>query len=135
MKKRLRKKNFRGEFAVWGAVVDVVRTRKAGYHVFVGEFLVEAIEKNACSVGGGGKEDRCGWMIQLGRSADGPEEKLRKVRAWLDGRDDVQSYVVGSIVDICYGPFDEPGPSEDTRPSSDQEDGEQGAPFTSLGLN
>ncbi len=113
MRKRLRKKKHIGEFVEWGAAVEIVRTQKAGFDAFLDEFLDEAIEGNGCYFGGGGKEDRLGGMIELGRSADGPEEKLRGVRGWLDTREDVQEYVTGSIADNYNGPFSEVDAIED----------------------
>ena len=52
-------------------------------------------------------EDRLHGVIELGKTPDGPEERLQKVRDWLDGRDDVERYVVGNMFDLWYGPFDD----------------------------
>ena len=32
---------------------------------------------------------------------------MRHVRAWLDARTDVAQYVVGPLVDLWHGPFDD----------------------------
>ena len=58
-------------------------------------------------VRGGGQGERCSGVIAVGRRGDPIEARVRYVRAWLDARADVASYVVGPLVDSWHGPFDD----------------------------
>lgn len=107
MKKRLEKKKHLGEFVEWGVTVAVARRRKEDFDDFLDDFIEQAIERNDCYFGGGGKEDRLEGVIELGRTSDSPEKKLKKVISWLEAREDVEKYVTGKIIDVWNGPFDE----------------------------
>jgi len=104
MKKRLRKKKHLGEFTEWGRQLVIVRNRKDGFDEFLDAFI-EAIESNGCYCGGGGKEDKSGVVVELGRRADDPDAKLSKITAWLDARPDVERWKVGEEFDIWHGDF------------------------------
>jgi uncharacterized protein YggL (DUF469 family) len=56
--------------------------------------------------GGGGKGDRLEGVIELGKACDGPEERRKEITRWADAREDVQSYVIGKVVDLWHGPFE-----------------------------
>jgi len=107
MKKRLRKKKHLGEFIEWGMPIAIARKRKEDFDNFLDDFIKQAIERNGCYFGGGGKEDRLEGIIELGRTSDSIEEKQKKVISWLEARNDVEKYATGKILDIWNGPFDE----------------------------
>jgi uncharacterized protein YggL (DUF469 family) len=107
MKKRLRKKQHLGEFVEWGVPVVIARRQQDNFDSFLDDFIQQAIEGNGCYFGGGGKEDRLEGVIELGKTRDGPEEKLTKIMSWLEARGDVQNYVLGKVVDLWHGPFEE----------------------------
>ena len=107
MKKRLRKKKHRGEFVEWGAPIAIARNRQDDFDSFLDNFIEQAIEGNACYFGGGGQADRLEGVIELGKTSDGPEARLKKVVEWLETRQDVEKYVTGKIVDLWHGSFDE----------------------------
>ena len=107
MKKRLRKKKHLGEFVEWGVPVAIARKQKDDFDSFLDDFIEQAIEGNGCYFGGGGKEDRLEGVIELGKTCDGPEERLKKIMSWLEARQDVQKYVIGKVVDLWYGPCEE----------------------------
>ncbi len=107
MRKRLRKKKHRGEFVEWGVPVAIVRTRKDAFDGFLDEFIEQAIEGNDCYFGGGGKADRLEGLIELGKTSDGPEERLKKIIGWLDAREDVETYATGNMMDLWHGPVDD----------------------------
>lgn len=93
MEKRLRKKKHLGEFVEWGVPVAIARKQKD-------DFIEQAIEGNGCYFGGGGRGDRLEGVIQLGKTCDGPEERLKKIVSWLEAREDVEKYVIGKWVDL-----------------------------------
>ena len=77
MRKRLRKKKHRGEFAERGRQLIIIRDRKDGFDEFLDAFIEEAVEANGCYCGGGGKEDKLDVVIELGRRFDDPEARLK----------------------------------------------------------
>lgn len=107
MKKRLRKKKHLGEFVEWGVPIAIARRDQDNFDRFLDAFLEQAIEKNNCYFGGGGKEDHLEGVIELGKTADRPAERLRNVLDWLDAWDDVEQYVTSNLIDLWHGPFDE----------------------------
>jgi len=105
VKKRLRKKKHHGEFTEWGRQLVITRNRKDGFDEFLDAFIEEAIEANGCYCGGGGKEDKLDFVVELGRCSDDPAARLKKITAWLDARPDVQNWIVGKEFDIWHGDF------------------------------
>ncbi len=105
MKKRLRKKRHLGEFAEWGTPISIVRTHKGDFDSFLDNFIEQAIERNGLYFGGGGKEDYLDGVIELGKKSDGPEERLKKILEWLANHKDIESYVIGNMIDLWHEPF------------------------------
>ena len=105
MKKRYRKKKHRGEFTEWGQQLVITRNRKDGLDAFLDAFIEEAIEANGCYCGGGGKEDKLDVVVELGRRSDDPAARMKRIKAWLDARPDVQSWRTGEEFDIWHGDF------------------------------
>jgi uncharacterized protein len=105
MKKRLRKKRHLGEFIKWGAPIAIVRKHKDDFDSFLDNFIEQAIERNGLYFGGGGKEDYLDGVIELGKTSDNPEERLKKILEWLANRKDVESYVIGEKLDLWHGTF------------------------------
>ena len=105
MKKRYRKKKHRGEFTEWGQQLVITRNRKDGLDAFLDAFIEEAIEANGCYCGRGGKEDKLDVVVELGRRSDDPAARMKRIKAWLDARPDVQSWRTGEEFDIWHGDF------------------------------
>ena len=105
MRKRLRKKKHVGEFAEFGCELTIERNVTTGFDEFMDAFVSEAIEANGCYCGGGGKEDRLEFVVELGRRSDNPEGRIKQIRNWLDSRQDVEDYKVGELIDLWYGEF------------------------------
>jgi uncharacterized protein YggL (DUF469 family) len=103
MKKRIRKKTHRGEFAEWGRQVVITRNRKDGFDEFLDAFIEEAVEAQGCYCGGGGKEDKLDVVVGLGRNSDERAGRLSAIKAWLDARPDVQSWKIGEEFDLWHG--------------------------------
>lgn len=105
MKKRLRKKKHRGEFTEWGRQLVITRNRKDGFDEFLDAFIEEAIELKGCYCGEGGKEDKLDVVVELGRRLDDPDDRLKRIAAWIDARPDVQSWRMGEkflpIENVC----------------------------------
>lgn len=104
MKKRLRKKKHRGEFAEWGRQIVIMRKQKVGFDEFLDAFIEEAIELNGyyCGDSDGNKLD---VIVELGRRSVDPVDRLKRITAWLDARPDVQNWRVGEEFDLWHGEF------------------------------
>ncbi len=107
MKKRLRKKKHLAEFAEYGVSIVIVREHERDFDAFLDDFILQAIERNACYFGGGGGADRLNGVIELGRMSDQSEIKLQKVKAWLAARKDVVRFATGKMLDLWYGSFED----------------------------
>jgi len=105
MKKRLRKKKHRGEFAQWSRQLIVIRNRKDGFDEFLDAFIEEAVEANKCYCGGGGKEDKLDVVVELGRRSDDPDARFNRITSWLDTRPDVKEWKTGQEFDIWNGDY------------------------------
>ena len=94
-----------GRIRRWARVGEMGRRylRIEGFDEFLDAFILEAIEANRFSCGGGGSEDTLDVVIDLGRVADGAEAGLRRVMAWLDARYDVKDYRLGPMFDLWHG--------------------------------
>jgi uncharacterized protein len=107
MRKRLRKKKHMGEFREWGVPIAVRRRHPNGFDDFLDACIAQAIEAHGLAFGGGGQGDRLTGVIEVGRMAHPVEARLQQVRRWLGARADVKQYVVGPLVDLWHGPFDD----------------------------
>ncbi len=118
MKKRLRKKKHQGEFREWGRQLVITRNRKDGFDEFLDAFIEKAIEANDCYCGGGGREDSLDMVVELGRMADDPDDRFKKITDWLDTRLDVVRYRTGPMFDLWCGSFEDiEGKIEQTGPA------------------
>jgi uncharacterized protein YggL (DUF469 family) len=107
MRRRLRKKRHLGEFREWGLTIAIQRTHPDGFDDFLDDFIAQAIAAHGFAFRGGGHGDRLTGVIEVGRTGDPIAARLHHVRAWLGARTDVASYVVGPLVDLRHGPFDD----------------------------
>jgi uncharacterized protein YggL (DUF469 family) len=105
MKKRLRKKKHLREFREWGAPLAVRRRHPDGFDDFLDDFVEQAIEAQGLWFGGGGHDDRLIGVIEVGRAYEAIEARLQPIRRWLEAREDIEAYVVGTRVDLWHGPF------------------------------
>lgn len=107
MKKRLRKKKHHSEYTEWGRQIIITRNRKDGIDDFLDAFVEEAIEANGCYCGGGGTDEKLGFVIELGRSSADSDPKLQRIVAWLRARKDVQDVKLGEPFDVWHGDFED----------------------------
>lgn len=105
MKKRLRKKEHRGEFAEWGRQLVATRNTRHDADAFQDAFILEAIEANGCCCGGCLSDDKIDVIVELGRMSEHPEATFAKVTAWLDARPDVEGWRAGELFDLWHGDY------------------------------
>ena len=105
MNKRLRKKKYLNEFSCYGLSVNVQRNTDKAFDDFNDDFVYGLIEGLNCQFGGGGSNDDFSGFVQLGNKKVALGN-LESIKQWLSERNDLQSYVLGEIIDAHYGPFD-----------------------------
>ena len=107
MKKRLRKKLHRREFAEWGCQLLATRNTKEDAEAFQDDFILQAIEANGCSCGGSLSDDKVDVVVELGKMSDDPDARLSKVTAWLESRRDVEKWTAGPLFDLWHGNYED----------------------------
>lgn len=107
MKKRLRKKKHRDEFAEWGRRLVIKRNRKDGFDDFLDNFIREAIEANGCYCGGAGEGDNLDVIVELGCRSNDPDAKVTAIAAWLTVQPDIQGWKISEAFDLWNGNFEE----------------------------
>lgn len=105
MKKRLRKKLHRGEFAILGVSLRAMFTHDltiSEFDAFVDDFIDQAIEARGLSFGGRGHPAK-GWMgviePRAGQSRVAKDD-LDWVGSWLEGRSEIQPFDFSDPWDI-----------------------------------
>lgn len=106
MRKRLRKKLHLNEFCEWGVPVGIRFTEGVDRGAFLDEFVIEGLMPRDCRFEGVLGEETLTGVVELGMIAGSSEPRVDEVKAWLDARGEV-SYVIGGLMDVWYGPFDE----------------------------
>ncbi|WP_304708958.1 50S ribosome-binding protein YggL [uncultured Rikenella sp.] len=104
MKKRLRKKFRKGEFAEFGFEVDFDYSAVAdsgNFTPFWDEF-VDRIESLGLCCGGGGAEHQSYFIDKPGRGSVSSEQRQALID-WLTNRSDVTNVVAGELRDAWYG--------------------------------
>lgn len=99
--RRLRKKLRIGEFQELGFGVTITLREgldEARLTVFWDDFIREAIERNGLAYGGG----MSGFVTTLGLGSATVSHQ-EAVLTWLRARSEVQSAVVGPLIDAWYG--------------------------------
>ncbi len=109
MKKRLRKKLYKGEFKELGFNVSFTydaATTDDGY-ALLDEFIDYALSQGLC-VGGYFGEDGCkaSLFVVSAKRGSVTEDQRQAVEAWLNGTGKITSLEVGQLRDAWYG-FDE----------------------------
>ncbi|WP_413112974.1 YggL family protein [Thaumasiovibrio sp. DFM-14] len=102
--RRLRKKLFLGEFAIFGFEVSCKMSVKDfdQYDTFIDEFIDYLDSVNLC-FGGGGLEIFEGFLCSTDRYGSTTEEDKTLVANWLQNRAEISSVEVGEIVDANFG--------------------------------
>ena len=90
-----------------GREILIFRNLSDGLDEFLDAFIEEAIEANGCCCGGGGTAEKLSFVLELGRRWDIPDDRLKRITAWLNGRTDVQSWKVGEEFDLWHGDYED----------------------------
>ncbi|MCU0749423.1 MAG: YggL family protein [Akkermansiaceae bacterium] len=105
MKKRLRKKLHRGEFAIQGISLRASFTHDlttTEFDAFVDDFIEQAIEARGLSFGGGG-DPATGWNGVIEPKAERSrveQDDLEWVGLWLGGRGELRAFEFSEPWDI-----------------------------------
>ncbi len=105
MKKRLRKKLYKGEFQELGFSLRL-RIRpgldETAQERIFDAFLLEAVEARRLAFGGGGQEGAWdGFVTRTGRGSASEEDRAALTH-WLDDRPEVEDYAIGPLIDAWY---------------------------------
>jgi uncharacterized protein YggL (DUF469 family) len=106
VKKRLRKKNHRGEFQEFGfrvrfRIASALSCTERDRLLWDG-WIIEAIEGNDLSFGGGGRDVWDG-LVTLSGHGSATEEHRQILSRWLAANPLVLEYTVFPLVDAWYG--------------------------------
>lgn len=105
VKKRLRKKKHKGEFAEFGRKLVVKRNTDNDFDTFLDRFI-DIVEKSGCSCGGGGGDDYLDMVVQLGRRQQNPDQRIKAIESELRKDATIASIQIGEEFDLWYGDFD-----------------------------
>jgi uncharacterized protein len=110
MRKRLRKKLYKGEFKEMGFYVRFRLPEDLGEEdldVFLDRFLTEVIEAHELDFGGGGHHEWQGFIV-TNRRGSATEEHRRQVDGWLGSHPQVLEHEVSELRDAWYDSRDWP---------------------------
>lgn len=104
MKKRLRKKFHKGEFAEFGFEISFYYPAASDpdkASQFLGEYI-DLIEEAGLECGGGGAEHQSYFITKSGRGSV-TEKQRETVNAWLEHHPDICNVMAGEMRDAWYG--------------------------------
>lgn len=102
MKKRLRKKKHRGEFAEFGRQLLIRKNAPQDQDAFISWFIQDVIEDNGCACGGSILPESVDVIVELGRRSENPEEKKNSILRSLNEHPDIVSVQFGEEFDLWY---------------------------------
>jgi len=102
--RRLRKKLFVDEFAVYGFEVTITFADfdENTFDAFLDEIVEFVVSKNLIIGGGGGVDEFEGFISSNDRYGSATEEDRNAVSSWLEGQSIIQSVEVSELVDANY---------------------------------
>ena len=100
--KRLQKKLYLGDYAVYGFEVSGKIVKEAEFDSFFDDFMAFIESRNLCF--GGGYTNNCfdGFISHIERYGSASEEGRQEIEKWLSSQGDLSNIVVGSLVDAYY---------------------------------
>ncbi len=102
MKKRLRKKKHKGEFAVLGRQIVVRRSSSNDPQAFLDRFI-EIVEANGCVCGGSSSPEVLDVVIELGQRNQNLDQRMNEIVNAIRSDTTVSSIAVGDEFDVWYG--------------------------------
>lgn len=108
MKKRLRKKLHKAEFAEFGR--RVVIEHSDGDSDMILDLLIEAVEAEGCCCGGGTSPSHSDLVIELGRKSDRPDDRFQRILDRIKTSPSVRRIRYSDPFDLWHGPADAPEP-------------------------
>ena len=106
MRKRLRKKLHRKEFAEYGFSIWLRFNKGLAEQEsdrFIDRFLAELIEANGLQFGGGGNRNEWEGVVAKAGRGSASEAHRQLVRDWLGSRSAIAEYQIGELQDVWYG--------------------------------
>ncbi len=106
MRKRLRKKLHKGEFAEYGFSIWFrfhQGLAEAESSELIDRFLDELIETNGLQFGGGGNEMEWDGVVAMAGRGSTSEEHRQMLGGWLGKQSAIAEYRIGHLQDVWYG--------------------------------
>ena len=106
MKKRLRKKLRRGEFAEYGFSIWFRFDRglaEQEWDRLIDRFLDELIEANGLQFGGGSSGNEWDGVVALAVRGSASEGHRQLVGGWLESQSAIAEFRIGDLQDVWYG--------------------------------
>jgi len=101
--KRVQKKLFLGEFAVYGFEVSGKVTQESEFDCFFDDFMIFIESKGLCFGGGYTKDFFDGFITHMNRYGSASEEDRQEIESWISSKGNLTDIVIGSLVDANYG--------------------------------
>jgi uncharacterized protein YggL (DUF469 family) len=101
--KRVQKKLFLGEFAVYGFEVTGKISQESEFDSFFDDFMIFIESKGLCFGGGYTKDFFDGFITHIERYGSASEEDRREVENWLSSNSNLTDIKVDGLVDSNYG--------------------------------
>ena len=101
--KRVQKKLFLGEFAVYGFEVSGKIAQEAEFDNFFDDFMTFIESKGLCFSGGYTTNYFDGFITHIERYGSAGEEDRQEIEKWLSFQDKLSDVKVNDLVDANYG--------------------------------
>ncbi len=100
--KRVQKKLYLGEFAVYGFEVSGKIAQESEFDDFFDNFIDFIESRNLCFGGGYTKSHFDGFITHIERYASAREDDRQEIEKWLSSQSNVMDTVIGSLVNANY---------------------------------
>ena len=101
--KRVQKKLFLGEFAVYGFEVSGKIAQESEFDCFFDDFMIFIESKGLCFGGGYTKDFFDGFITHMNRYDSVSEDERQEIESWLSSQGSLSDIKVDGLVDSNYG--------------------------------
>ena len=101
--RRVQKKLYLGEFAVYGFEVSGKIAKESDFDNFFDDFMEFIESRNLCFGGGYTKNFFDGFITSIERYGSANEEDRQEIESWLSSQDSLSDIKVDGLVDSNYG--------------------------------